>query len=148
MDRDNPADDSQSSGGWNGDSVSGIRKLGAGMVGSFLDYVFLRLTLLGIEAREAKSACLGGFLFFGGGIFLLAIGWLLLWIGLIAIISRNSGTFWGTVTLWAALGHLVFASLLIWLGRSKFAKANLFEDTAAEFQKDREWLEKNRPVRR
>lgn len=117
------------------------------MATTFLDYLVLRFTLLAIEAREAKLTLIAGFTLLVVGLIFLLIGWVAFWIGLIPVIARSSGMFWGSVTMLVALFHVLFGILFLFLGRSRFSRS-LFEDTQAEFQKDREWLEKNRSQRR
>ena len=129
------------------DPFGNVRKFGVGMVGSLVDYLHLRITLLSIEAREAKVAILSGILLLAAGSLFIVLGWIGFWIGIVPVIAKATGASWETVGILVALGHIALGVGSIFFGKSRFSHS-LFQDTAQEFRKDREWLERTRSPRR
>ncbi len=105
-----------------------------------LRYLEGRLQLLSIEAKE--SLVQGGMLLIiasicGVGLF---VGWALLAVTLIGLLTEHFGWYWVTAVGVSAGLHLAVAAgaaLLLW---KRSVKGAWFAQTIAEFRKDRAWL--------
>ncbi len=112
-------------------------------ISTFAEFIHIRLSLLGIEVKEAKKGLLlGTILFFAGAFFFLA-SWAGIWVALAAMISQNFEIPWPQVVLGIALLHTVGGVLLFLIGKKCFSKTN-FSDSLNEFKRDREWLARYR----
>jgi uncharacterized membrane protein YqjE len=108
---------------------------------SALRYIQARLELAGIESREAVGLYGKSLLLLIAAVGLVAFAYTLLWIGIVALVARSSGWFWGWVVLGASLLHLLGAAALAVAASSKWGEP-VFTATLAEFRKDQEWLKK------
>lgn len=111
-----------------------------------LEYLEARLALLRFEAKEAgrdlfvRVLCLlvaAGF---------CAIAYLALLVAAIGWISASREWPWPHVTGGAAALHLALAVLLILVAKRRFSRPP-FQDSFAEWERDREWLEDFRETR-
>lgn len=125
------------------DSESPSGNIAGSAISALAEFVHIRLSLLGIEVREAKKGLLlGTILFFSGAFFFLA-SWAAVWVALAAIISQKFEIAWPQVVLGIALLHALGGVLLFLIGKKCFSKTN-FNDSLNEFKRDREWLARYR----
>ena len=97
-----------------------------------------RLEMIRIEAKTASSDAARKFAFLAAGLFALLSAWVLLVSAAIAAIAANSAWQWFHVAFAFAGAHLLIGAML--LLSLKSGKKVGFPVTRAEFQKDREWL--------
>ena len=104
-------------------------------------YTRARLTLAGIEAREAGSNFGLAAAMVAGAMLVAVLGYVFLVITLVfAIAAAFTATHaWLWVMAAAALLHLAGAAALVWLA-CKRVQAGAFPATLAELRKDQQWL--------
>ena len=107
---------------------------------ALMSLVATRLTLIELEAKDAakQTARRGSSLAAAVGCIVFA--WALLLAGGVSIIAKSADLPWDQVAIGAAVLHLLGGIILARLARPSAATA--FPITRAEFQKDREWIEK------
>lgn len=108
-------------------------------LGSALGYIRARLELAGLESREAFAVYgkIIGLLI--AAIVFLLFGYVLLWIGLVALLGYLTGAHWGWFTLGASLLHFIGTALCLWAIKAGVGQP-VFTETLKEFRKDQEWL--------
>lgn len=104
-------------------------------------YARARLTLAGIEAREAGTTFGLAAAMVAGALFIAVLGYVFLVITLVfAIAAAFTATHaWLWVMAAAALLHLIGAAALVWLAYKRM-QAGAFPATLAELRKDQQWL--------
>lgn len=93
-------------------------------------------------AHESKSALLHVFVLVAcaiGALVLLAFGYVFLIVSVIVGIAHATGLSWVWIALLAAVLHFVLALICGGIAISR-VKVKMFESTAAELKRDREWL--------
>ena len=125
-------DDSPGSGNFSGNAIS-----------SFVEFIHIRLALLGIEIKEAKKGLLLGVILLFSGAFFFLLSWAGIWVAVAAMISQHYEISWPKVVLGVALLHAFLGILLFLTGKICFSKAN-FRDSLNEIERDRQWLARYR----
>lgn len=97
-----------------------------------------RLEMIRIEAKAASSDAARNVAFLAAGLFALLSAWVLVVSAAIAAIAANTSWEWFHVAFAFAGAHLIIGVILLLLLKS--GKKVGFPVTRAEFQKDREWL--------
>lgn len=100
--------------------------------------VFARFGIIRIEAKSAFSAATTGFFILVFGLFALFSAWVLALAAAIAAIAASTSWEWYHVAFAAAGIHLLAGIVLFLILKSR--KIDSFPVTLAEFEKDREWL--------
>lgn len=117
--------------------------MSAGLLANLIDYLQTRISLLGLEAREARSQILARIVCgIAAGLF-LALAWVALVVAGIGWVSRHFLWPWPLVTAGAALLHGLSALILLQAARRRFAEPP-FRDSLNELEKDRQWLKRHR----
>jgi len=138
----NPASDNPSS------SAGGERPGSAGAFDAkspgnwreaLLALVTSRITLIGLESKEAARDAARRLLLLVTLGFCVFFAWALLLAGGIALLARFAGWPWHGMAIACALLHLVAAVALAMAARRKSPPP--FPVTRAEFKKDREWID-------
>ena len=109
------------------------------LVNSLIGFLESRIALF---AKESKTALVHVLVLVGclaGAAFLAVFGYLFLVASAIAGLSQALQMSWIKITLMAAGLHFVLAFICVMIARSRMHKS-MFEATAAELKKDREWL--------
>lgn len=105
-------------------------------------YGSARLRLASMEGREAAGEAAKVLLLAGAALFVAVFGWLFVCLAVIFLMAKAMGeNGWIWASLIMAAVHFIVAAVLGFALRSRGGKA-FFPLTVAEFQKDREWLEK------
>lgn len=104
-----------------------------------VDLVSARLALFQCEAKQAAARSIAKIVLLIAGLLALAVTWLLLMAALIGIIASHTPLAWYWTSLCIAGIHL--AAALALLRAAKVPGASSFEQTRAEFTKDREWFQ-------
>ena len=114
---------------------------GASSLAATLRYAKARLSLAGIEAREAGAHYGLAAAMIAGALFIAVLGYVFLVITLVFAIAAafDSERAWLWVMATAALLHLAGAAALVWLASRRLGHG-AFPETLAEFQKDQQWL--------
>lgn len=122
-------------------SPPGLFAHGASTLAATLRYAKARLSLAGIEAREAGANYGLAAAMIAGALFIAVLGYVFLVITLVFAIAAafDSERAWLWVMAAAALLHLAGAAALVWLASRRLSKG-AFPETLAEFQKDQQWL--------
>jgi uncharacterized membrane protein YqjE len=97
---------------------------------------------IGLFAKESKTALVQVLVLVGclaGAAVLALFGYVFLIASAIAGVAHALHTSWIWITLAAAGLHFLLAVVCLLIARSKMKKS-MFEATAAELKKDREWL--------
>ncbi len=128
----NEPDGSPGSGNFSGNAIS-----------SFVEFIHIRLALLGIEIKEAKKGLLLGTILLFSGAFFFLLSWAGIWVALAAMISQKYEIPWPKVVLGVALLHALVGILFFLKGKKCFLKAN-FRDSLNEIERDRQWLARYR----
>ena len=120
---------------------TGLFTHGAAALAAAVRYVKARLSLAGIEAREAGAHYGLAAVMVGAALFIAVLGYVFLVITLVFAIASafNSDHAWLWVMAAAALLHLAGAAALLWLAMRRVGKG-AFPMTLSEFQKDQQWL--------
>lgn len=106
---------------------------------ALVGYFETRAALFGIEAKSALwhiivlVACLVG------ALVLVAFGYVFLLVSGIVAIAHAAGISWVWIAMLVAVIHFVLAFVALLIARSRIAHP-MFEATAAELKRDREWL--------
>ena len=125
------------------DASSDSINIAGSAIGGLIEFIHIRLSLLGIEVREAKKGLiLGAILLFAGAFFFL-LCWAGISVAAAAIISQHYQIPWPKVVLGIALLHAVGGVLFLLIGKRCFSKAN-FRDSLNELERDRQWLARYR----
>ena len=114
-----------------------------GLLGSAARYLAARLTLVGLEAREAGVHYGVAAAMVAGGLFVAVLGYVfLVTTAVFGIAAAFHGKHaWIVVMAGAALLHLGAAAALVFLGYRRM-RTGAFSSTLEEFKKDKEWLTK------
>ncbi|MDQ6808809.1 MAG: phage holin family protein [Verrucomicrobiota bacterium] len=110
-----------------------------GLINGLTEFFSARIGLLAQESKSALVhivvllACLIGALVF------VAFGYVFLLVSVIFGIAHAAGISWVWIALAVALMHFVLAAVCGVIARARLTKP-MFESTAAELKKDREWL--------
>ncbi|MEO7318690.1 MAG: phage holin family protein [Chthoniobacteraceae bacterium] len=125
----------------NPSSPAGLFSHSASALAATVRYWKARLTLVGIEAREAGGHYGIAAAMLAGALFVAILGYVFLIITLVFAIAAafDSAHAWLGVMAAAALLHLAGAAALVWLAGRRLRKG-AFPATLAEFQKDQQWL--------
>ena len=97
---------------------------------------------VGLFAKESKTALVQVLVLvacLAGAAVLALFGYVFLIASAIAGIAHALHTSWIWITLAAAVLHFLLAAICLLIARSRMKKS-MFEATAAELKKDREWL--------
>jgi len=118
---------------------SGLLDNVLGLLSAIVQFFEVRFAVL---AQESKSAALQLLILVGCVIAALALcvmGYVFLIVSAVVGIAHLLGTSWPVVALVVALLHFIIAGVLLLVARSRITKP-MFQDTADELKKDREWL--------
>ena len=118
---------------------SGLLDNVLGLLSAIVQFFEVRFAVL---AQESKSAALQLLILVGCVIAALALcvmGYVFLVVSAVVGIAHLLGTSWPVVALVVALLHFIIAGVLLLVARSRITKP-MFQDTADELKKDREWL--------
>ena len=120
---------------------TGLFTHGAATLAAAVRYVKARLSLAGIEAREAGAHYGLAAVMVGAALFIAVLGYVFLVITLVFAIASafDSDHAWLWVMAAAALLHLAGAAALIWLALRRVSQGT-FPVTLAELKKDQQWL--------
>jgi uncharacterized membrane protein YqjE len=105
-------------------------------------YAAARLKLASAEGKEAAAEAGKILVLAGAALFVGIFGWLFMCLAVIFLMAKamgEHGWIWASLTMGGL--HFIAATVLALLLRARGGRA-FFPLTAAEFQKDREWLEK------
>jgi uncharacterized membrane protein YqjE len=113
----------------------------SGLIAAKLAYLRARLTLAGLEGKEAAvhyAVILGMAI---GALVVAIFGYLFLVLALIFLIAWacGGGNAWIWVTLGTAILHFAGAAALVLIAKTKLSQP-MFPITFGEFKKDQEWL--------
>jgi len=122
----------------NPSGYSGLRESLGGIAGSAALYLRARLHLVQLEAGEALASWFKLVLCIGVALLLCGLAYVGVIAGLIVWISSTGFPLHWTIFIAAAL-HLVFAVLIVWIGKARYAVPG-FSQSLDEFRKDAEWL--------
>jgi uncharacterized membrane protein YqjE len=125
------------------DSRTGTLSHFAGFLSSAVRYLAARLTLVGIEAKEAGAHYGVAAAMVVGGLLVAVLGYVFLVttavFGIAAVFDGKHA--WIVVMGGAALLHLSGAAALVFLAIRRI-RTGAFSNTLEEFKKDQEWLTK------
>ena len=143
-----PVGPSSSSDGGSDPASPRFSDLAAGTLSSFLEYLHIRLTLLGLEAKVARRSLVAGALLFFVGAFFLLLAWVGFCVALIAGLAGSTSLSWPLIAGIVAGVHALAGVAAFVIGRRCFSKSH-FRDSLEELEHDREWLQRfrNRPPR-
>lgn len=115
----------------------------AGLLSSSLRYLSARLSLAGLEAKEAGTHYGAAFALIAVGLFVAVLGYVfLVTTAVFAIAAAFDGkNAWILVMAGAALLHIGGAAALVVTGVRRM-RTGAFFNTLGEFKKDKEWLTK------
>lgn len=115
----------------------------AGLFGSLLRYLSARLTLAGLEAKEAGTLYGLAFALIAVGLFVAVLGYVFfVTTAVFAIAAAFDGkNAWIWVMAGAALLHIGGAAAFVVSGIRRM-RTGAFANTLEEFKKDKEWLTK------
>jgi uncharacterized membrane protein YqjE len=104
-------------------------------------YVRARLTLAGVELRDAGARCGLAAALVAGALFVTVLGYVFLVITVVFTIAAafEERHAWLWVMGAAALLHLAAAAAMVFFAWTR-VRAGAFPDTLAEFRKDQAWL--------
>lgn len=120
-----------------------VRQLRA-FLAACAQYAGARMRLASLEGREAAGEAGKILLLAGTALFVGVFGWLFLCFAMIFLLAKVLGeNGWVWASLIMAAGHFAVAAGIGLFLRARGGKA-FFPLTSAEFQKDREWLEKEK----
>lgn len=126
------------------DSAGIVRQLKA-FLASCAQYASARMRLASIEGREAAGEAGKVIILAGAALVAGAFGWLFLCLGIVFLLAKAMGDYgWVWATLIVGAAHIAIAVVLGMILRARGGRP-FFPLTTAEFQKDREWLEKEKP---
>lgn len=111
------------------------------LVGALAGFLESRLSLLAQESKIALLQVLVLVACFATAVVLALFGYVFLIASLIAGIAQALHTSWIWIALAAAVLHFALAVVCLLIAMSRMKKS-MFEATAAELKKDREWLKK------
>jgi len=109
------------------------------LLASAAGYLRARLELAGIEGREAAASYGKAVAFLAATVGLLLFGYILLWIGVIALVAYFAGVHWGWITLAIGILHVIGAACCALAAKAKWGRP-VFPATLQELRKDQEWL--------
>lgn len=105
---------------------------------ALLGLIYARFGIIRIEAQSALSAATTGFFILVVGLFAVFSAWVLALAAAIGAIAASTSWEWYHVAFAAAGIHLLIGVALFLTMKSR--KHDAFPVTRAEFEKDREWL--------
>lgn len=114
------------------------------LAASVAAYIHARLSLAGIESKEALGHYLILAIWLGAAVMVTVFGYIFLCAAGIFLIADLLSVRWVWVTLGCAVVHLGFAAWCLWMVRRKLAVPT-FSATINEFKKDQEWLKTPKP---
>lgn len=125
--------------------VEGVRAF----VENIAAHLTLRVRLFGLEGREAGKHLIKLLVLVVAMVVLLALGWILLCLGVAFLIAALFDTphIWAWIVAGMAVFHLLGVAGIAFLLKEKIATP-LFPQTLDEFKKDQEWLEKHKRTNR
>ena len=125
------------------ESAGVVRHLRA-FLAACAQYASARLRMVSMEGKDAAAQA-GKVLFIAGSVLFAGVfGWLFLCLAAVFLLAKAMGDYgWVWASLIMAAIHLIVATALGFALRARGGKS-FFPLTTAEFQKDREWLEKER----
>jgi uncharacterized membrane protein YqjE len=110
-----------------------------GWKAAFATLVSARLEMIRIEAKSASAAAVGRIALLLIMLFGLFFAWVLALVAAIGAIAASTPWVWYQVAAAAAGLHLLLAAFALLIIRASKKKTS-FPVTRAEFEKDREWL--------
>lgn len=112
-----------------------------GFLGTITQYLSARLSLAGLEAKEAGAQYGGAACMIVGGLFVAVLGYVFLVMTAIFAIAAafHGNNAWIVVMGITAVIHLAGAGALGYLGWRRI-RVGAFFSTIEEFKKDKEWL--------
>jgi len=113
------------------------------LLASLAGYFRARMELAGIEGKDAAALYIKGAVILVIALGLLAFGYALLWVGIIALFATVFHFHWGWCVVVIGLLHLVGAFLGL-LAVLRLWKQPVFTATLEEFRKDQEWLNRHK----
>lgn len=119
----------------------GLFAHGAAFLAAMAHYCRARITLAGLEAREAGARYGLAAVMFAGALFIAVLGYVFLVITLVFAIAAafDAPHAWLWVMAAAAFLHLAGAAALVFIAWSR-VRAGAFPATLSEFRKDQQWL--------
>jgi uncharacterized membrane protein YqjE len=121
----------------------------AGHAGLLTNLIALLNALVGffesrgsLFAQESKSALVHVLVLVGclvGALVLVAFGYVFLLVSVVVAIAHAAGVSWVWIAMATAALHFVLALACLLIARSRMTQ-KMFESTAAELKRDREWL--------
>jgi uncharacterized membrane protein YqjE len=109
------------------------------LVNGLAGFLGSRLALFAKESRTALAQILVLLACVAGAVVLALFGYVFLIASAIAALAESLQISWIWIALAAAGVHFLLALICLLIARSRMKKA-MFEATAAELKKDREWL--------
>lgn len=126
------------------DSAGIVRQLKA-FLASCARYASARMRLASIEGREAAGEAGKVLILAGAALIAGAFGWLFICLGAVFLLAKAMGEYgWVWAALIVGVAHIAIAVALGMILKSRGGRP-FFPLTTAEFQKDRDWLEKEKP---
>lgn len=109
------------------------------LLNSLAGFLETRLALVAKESKTALVHVLVLVACLAAAAFLAVFGYIFLVASVIAGLAHALHVSWIWITLAAAGLHFLLALVCVWIARSRMNKS-MFEMTAVELKKDREWL--------
>lgn len=116
------------------------------LAASLSSYLQARLTLAGLEGREAFVHFLKILAWACVGALTLVFGYFFLCLAAVFGLAALTGLPWAWVTLIVAVAHLAVTAICAWIIRQRLGTP-LFPFTLTEFRKDQEWLHSPTPIK-
>lgn len=108
-------------------------------LGSCADYFSARLSLLGLEAKDALGNYLKLFLALVVGLVFLVFGYIFFVIAFVFLLQRLTHWDWVYITLGICAMHFAVTALSLFMAW-KWLRTSVFPETMDEFKKDKQWL--------
>ena len=119
----------------------GFREAAKDAFESGAEYARLRGELLKLEAREAGDKLKGISICAAAGLFFVTVGYALgVYFGIRAAADAWFGGEWRVVLAAVAGAHLFLGALLMLAARARAKRAELFQSSLEQFERDRQWL--------
>lgn len=125
------------------DSAGIVRQLKV-FLASCAQYASARIRLASLEGREAAGEVGKVLILAGAALIAGAFGWLFLCTGVVFLLAKAMGEYgWVWAAVIVGVSHIAIAIVLGMILRARGGRP-FFPLTTAEFQKDRDWLEKEK----
>lgn len=109
------------------------------LLNALVSFLEARAALFGVEARTALAHIIVLVACLVGALVLVAFGYVFLLVSGIVAIAHAAGISWVWVAMVVAGVHFILAFVALLIARSRLAHP-MFEATAAELKRDRQWL--------